>query len=104
CCPSSLPLSRRRPHRAGQSGPRLPVPSPAAPPRCDHPHRPPRPAQRHRQRRPHPSPRIAGPPPNPNPTGGPTVSRTHRRTRPLVVVPTLPTPTTTHPELGSVTA
>jgi hypothetical protein len=40
------------------------------------------------------------PPAPPTPTHGPALPRTHQRTRRLVVVPTLPTPTTTHTELG----
>lgn len=44
-------------------------------------------------------PRIAGAPTHPTPTRRRALPRTHRRTRPLVVVPTLPTPTTTNTQL-----
>ena len=44
--------------------------------------------------------RIARPPTEPTPTGRGALSRTHRRARPLVVVRTLPTPTTTDKQLS----
>ena len=53
-------------------------------------------AHRHRQRRPSTEPGIAGAPTNSAPARGGAVPGTHRRARRLVVVPTLPTPTTTH--------
>ena len=52
--------------------------------------------RRHRQRRPTTERGIPGPPTDHTPARGPTVPRAHRRTRRLVVVPTLPTTTTTN--------
>ncbi len=71
-----------------------------APPRADHPHRTRPPPRRHRQRRPHPQRRIAGPTTHHSTTCGAALPRPQRRTRRLVVVRTLPTPTTTEQQLG----
>ena len=93
-------LGRRRPHRPEQPGPGLPLPPPAAPPRHHHHHRTRPHPHRHRQRRPRTQPRITCPPTNETPTRRGTVARLQRRTRRLVVVPTLPTATTTNQQLG----
>ncbi len=74
---------------------------PVAPPGCHHHHRHRRPARPHRQRRPTTQPRITGPPTDEASTRRAAVSRAHRRTRRLVVVQPLPTPTTTHQQLAS---
>ena len=84
-------LGRRRPHRTDQPRAALPVSPPGTPPRRHHHQRPRRPPHRHRQRRRTTHRGIASAPTQPSPTGCPTVSRTHRRTRPLAVVPTLRT-------------
>ncbi|BBX42698.1 hypothetical protein MSIM_41490 [Mycobacterium simiae] len=93
-------LGRRRPHRIGQPGPGLPLPSPGTPPRPDHAHRTRRPPHHHRQHRPTTASSIARTATPTSPTRRPTLPRAHRRTRPVVVVPTLPTPTTTTHQLN----
>ena len=55
----------------------------------------------HRQCRSTAERRIAGPPSEPTPTRGRALSRTHRRTRRLVVVPALPSATTTDDQLAA---
>ncbi|MCW2557133.1 MAG: hypothetical protein JWP55_1097, partial [Mycobacterium sp.] len=81
-------------HHIQHPGPGLPPPSPGLPSRRHHHHRT-RPAPRgHRRFRQTTDGGIAGPPPDYAPARGQTVFRADRRTRRLVVVPTLPTPTT----------
>ncbi|MDT5078793.1 MAG: hypothetical protein QOJ80_3430, partial [Mycobacterium sp.] len=92
-------LGRRRPHRNGQPRAALPVPSPGASPRCHHHHRTRRTPRRHRQRRPPTALGVIGPPTDHTPTRSRTLPGAHRRTRRLVVVPTLPTTTTTDNQL-----
>src|SRR6478736_5868486 len=97
--PSHPALGGRRPHGAVQPRAGLPVSPPAAPSGPHHHHRT-RPSPRgHRRRRHTTQFRIARPPSHPTPTRGRTLPRTHRRTRRLVVVPTLPTTTTTVEQL-----
>ncbi len=55
---------------------------------------------RHRRHRPTTKPGITGPPTHKTPTRRTALPRTHRRTRPMVVVSTLPTPTTTDKQLA----
>ena len=93
-------LGRRRPHRVGQPGAGVPLPSPAAPSRRHHHHRTRRPPHRHRQRRPSTALRIAGAPTDHTPTRGRPLPRAHRRTRRLVVVRTVPATTTTVDQLA----
>jgi hypothetical protein len=56
--------------------------------------------QGHRQRRASAARRLAGAPTQPPPARGATVPRAHRGTRRLVVVWTLPAPTTTNHQLS----
>ena len=56
-------------------------------------------SHRHRQRRPITEPGIAGAPTHPTPARGGALPGTYRRARRLVVVRTLPTPTTTDKQL-----
>ena len=95
-CPSHRALGGRRRHRVGQPGAAVPLSSPAAPSGRHHHHRTRRGSVGHRQRRPNAELGIAGPPTDPTPTRGAALPRTHRGTRPVVVVPTLPTKTTTN--------
>ena len=88
-------LGRRRPHRAGQPGAGLPVSPPAAPSRRHHHHRTRTQPHRHRQRRPSTERWITSAPTDQTPARRSTLPRPQRRTRRLVVVPTLPTATTT---------
>ncbi|MBB2771079.1 UNVERIFIED_ORG: hypothetical protein GGE11_001992 [Mycolicibacterium obuense] len=69
---------------------------PGPPPRRHHHHRTRRPAHRHRQHRAGTAIRLAGPPTQPTPTHRRALPRTIRRACRLVVVHTLPTPTTHH--------
>ncbi len=98
--PPPAALGRRRPHRAGQPGTAVPLSPPAAPPRPDHHHRTRTRSHRHRRHRPTTKPGITSAPTHKTPTRRPTLPRTHRRTRPMVVVSTLPTPTTTDKPLA----
>ena len=93
-------LGRRRPHRAVQPRPALPLSPPGPSPRRHHHHRPRRRPRRHRQRRGATDRTITRPPTHRTPTRRPTLPGTDRRTRRLVVVRPLPTPTTTHGQLG----
>ena len=89
--PSHPALGRRRPHRVGQPGAGVSVPPSAASSGRHHHHRTRRPARRHRQRGTTTQRGITRPPTNQTPTGRAALPRTHRRTRRLVVVRTLPT-------------
>ena len=97
--PSHRALGGRRRHRAGQPGAAVSLSSPAAPSGRHHHHRTRRGSVRHRPRRPKIELGIVGSPTDPTPTRGAALPRTYRGTRPVVVVPTLPTKTTT--ELGA---
>ena len=93
-------LGRRRPHRAGEPGAGLPASPPATPQRRHHHHRTRPHPRRHRQPRPTTQLRLTGPPTDETPTRGRALPRTDRRTRPMVVVRPLPTPTTTQQQLS----
>ncbi len=88
-------VGRRRPDRAGQPGAGVPVSSSGR----HHHHRTRPPAHRDRQRRPKTEARIASAIPEQAPTRGPALPRSQRRARRLVVVRTIPTPTTTDKQL-----
>ena len=68
-----------------------PYPPPAAPSRRHHHHRTRRPTRRHRQRRASTHRRLTRPSTNQTPADCAALPRTHRRTRRLVVVRTIPT-------------
>lgn len=72
----------------------------SAPPRNHHHHRRRRQPHRHRRHRPTTQRSTTGPPTQATPTHGGTVPRVHRRTRPMVVVSTIPTTGTTDHELA----
>ena len=96
CTPITSGIGRTAAHRAVQPGAAVPVPPPrcttaAASPSPD----PPTP-DRHRQRRGPTDRTITGPPTHRTTTRCATVPRADRRTRRLVVVRPLRTPTTTH--------
>jgi len=98
--PSPAALGRRRPHGVGQPGAVMPLSSPVPPSRRAHRHRTRRRSDRHRPGRPSTEPGIAGAPTNWTPARGGALPRTYRRARRLVVVSTLPTPTTTDQQLA----
>ena len=99
--PPPAALGRRRPRRLLTNLVlRLPPPSPVTPSGRHHHHRARARGHRHRQRRPSAESSRAGPPTKPAAARGSTMPRAHRQTRPLEVVSTLPTPSTTDGQLG----
>src|SRR5689334_23257684 len=78
----------------------MPLSSPVAPSRRDHHYRTPKRARRARPRRASTEPGIAGAPTHHTPARSGALPGTYRRTRQLVVVHTLPTPTATDQQLA----